>query len=157
LAFWWKRYEHILDQKPKAATQALVDVIAKELCELWEAFPPPLSQMDFQDERLSAKWGPKWPQVPRLSPAYVRMLCKVVRLDWGHHNDELEWFLRNDHHRDAAATEIEVELLWLWWPALMEFLHQRKDDCQGHLKRADMITVLDLAETLFQKRALHLN
>jgi hypothetical protein len=87
----------------------------------------------------------------------VRLLLKLVRLDLEHDNEQIDWMLRNNHHREAAPSQMDVDLLWLLWPTLVEFLYTRKDDCQGHLKRTELFTILDKAEERFVRRSLQLS
>jgi hypothetical protein len=155
--FWWKPYEALMEKKPQSGKDVLVDMLAKELVEMWEVFPPAADTIDWSDERTEAKYKDIWAEMPKLTSTMVAMLVKIVGLDLQHDNDQLDWLMRNDQHRDAFESQRDVDALLLLWPAVVEHLYQRKDDCKGIVNRADLLDVLLRAEERFRRGQLRVS
>lgn len=152
--FWWKPYEALMETKPVAGDVAIVDLVARELVEVLEAFPPAETDVDWTDERLAARYRGRLHTLPRLDSSFVRLLCRVVRLDLEHETEQIDWLLRNDHHKGACLTTAHEQALQLLWPVVVEHLYQRKDDCRGILKRAHLLQIVDKVAERFGRRAL---
>jgi hypothetical protein len=149
---WWKRYERILDQKPVTTREALIDLLAKEQCEMLEAFPPDESQIEWSDEKLAAKFRGRMHEMPAPDPAQVDLLCTVLAHDLQHETDRIDWIFRNDKHRDVCPTQDSVEVLHLLWRTCLEVLYTRKDELSAHLKTADLVRVVEKTAKLFRAR-----
>ncbi len=154
---WWKPYEPLLEQKPVAGDVAIADLIAKELVELLEAFPPAEDAVDWTDENVARRFRGRLATLPRLDARFVAQLLALVRLDLEHQHDQIDWIFRNGHHRDACPTPLHDETLKLLWPVVVEHLYQRKEECRGILKRPQLIAICVQAEERFRKRALRLS
>lgn len=155
MGFWWKRYEPILEARPVPAIEALKDLIAKELVELWEAFPPPESEVDFEDEQLAARLKGRLHELPALDAKMVTTLALLLTWDLAHEVDAIDHHFRNDHHRDAAPTLQHVEALHLLWRGLLEHLYVRKEETQV-LKTKDLVDIVNRARDRFVlRRALN--
>jgi len=152
--FWWKPYEALMEQKPKAGDRVIVELIAKELVEQLEAFPPAEDSIDWSDETARRKYQGRLYTLPGLDARFVGQLLEIVRLDLDHDTDRLDWLIRNDHHRDACPTQAHVDALMLLWPVVVEHLYTRKDECNGILKRAHLIEICTDAEARFRQRRL---
>lgn len=154
MAFWWKRYEPLLEAKPVAGTTALVDLIAQELVELWEAFPPREQDVTWEDPRLEARLAGRLAELPRLDAAMVDLVAKLVTWDIEHALEAIDHLLRNGLHRDAAPTDAHVDAMHLVWRALLEHLYQRKEDARGALKGKDLIESVERARVRFRARRI---
>lgn len=154
--FWWKRYEPILEQKPVAGDVAVAGLIAKELVEMLEAFPPAEHDVEWTDDGFARKYRGRLHELPKLDPRFVAQLLEIVRLDLEHDSDRIDWILRNQHHRAACPTDAHVDALKLLWPVVVEHLYQRKDECQGILKTSHLLTICDDASSRFRTNALRI-
>jgi hypothetical protein len=154
--FWWKPYEALMEQKPVAGDMALVDLIAKELDETLASFPPREADVDWVDERLATRFRGRLESLPRPDARFVGMLLRLVRLDLEHEAEQIDWLVRNGHHREACPTPAHEDALRLLWPLVVEHLYQRKDECHGILKRSHLLLVCERAEERFRRRALGL-
>jgi hypothetical protein len=154
--FWWKPYEALMEQKPVAGDEAVVDAIARELVETLESFPPRESDVDWADERLAARFRGRLETLPRLDARFVGMLLRIVRLDVEHEAEQIDWLIRNDHHRDACPTPGHEDALRLLWPLVVEHLYQRKEECGGILRRRHLVQICDRTEERFRRRAVGL-
>src|SRR5688500_5577346 len=99
MSFWWKRYEPILEAKAIPAKEAVKDLMAKELVELWELFPPAESDVEFEDPRLAAKLKGRMHELPKLDAPFVTVLARVLAWDLKHEVDAIDHLFRNDLHR----------------------------------------------------------
>ena len=66
MGLWWKRYEPILEARPQPAREVLKDLVAKELVEIWQAFPPKEGELAFEDERLALRMRGRLHELPAL-------------------------------------------------------------------------------------------
>ncbi len=152
--FWWKPFEALMETKPVAGDVAVVDLVARELVEVLQAFPPAEADVDWTDERAAARFRGRLQTLPHLDARFVGLLLRVVRLDLEHDTDQIDWLLRNGHHKEACPTAAHEEALHLLWPVVVEHLYQRKDECRGVLKRQHLLAIVDKADERFRRRAL---
>lgn len=152
MPFWWKRYEPILEARPVPAKEALKDLIAKEMVELFERFPPPEHEVEIEDAHLRAKLSGRMHELPPLDIPMVSLVCRLLRMDLEHEIDAIDHLMRNDHHRDAATTPLHVEAMHLLWRGLLEHLYSRKDEAQGNLKTKDLVDIVERARDRFAQR-----
>lgn len=154
MSFWWKRYEPLLEAKAVSGERALVDLIAKEIVELWEEFPPQEHDVSWEDPRLAARFAGRMAELPRLDGAFVDLIAQLVIWDLDHQSDAIDHFIRNELHRTAAPTAAHVDAMHLLWRALVEHLYQRKDDAQGILKRKHLCDIVEAARVRFRARRI---
>jgi hypothetical protein len=154
--FWWKRYEPILEQKPVAGDVAIADLIAKELVEVLEAFPPAEEQVDWSDENFARRYRGRLALLPRLDARFVAQLLEIVKLDLEHESEKIDWIFRNAHQRESCPTPLHDDALKLLWPVIVEHLYQRKEDCEDILKRKHLLDICTRAEERFRQRAMRL-
>ncbi len=152
--FWWKPYEALMEQKPKAGDAVIVELIAKELVEQLEAFPPPEDSVEWTDDVMKKKFEGRLHELPGLDARFVGQLLELVRLDLDHDTERIEWLLRNNHHREACPTHNHVDALHLLWPVVLEHLYSRKEECQGILKKKHLTEICEQAEARFRARRL---
>jgi hypothetical protein len=149
---WWKRYEPLLEAKPVSGDAAVRELVAKELVELFEGFPPEESAIVWEDAALERKLKGRLHELPRLDPQFVDVLAQIVTWDLAHENDALDHFLRNDRHRAACPTQAHVDGLMFLWRTVIEHLEARKEEAQGILKRADLPKIVEDARARFTRR-----
>lgn len=152
MPFWWKRYEPLLEARPVPAKEALKDLIAKEIVELFEQFPPPEHEVEFEDAHLRAKLQGRMHELPKLDIAMVTLVCRLLQMDLEHDVDAIDHLMRNDHHRAAATTPAHVDALHLLWRGLLEHLYSRKEETRGALKTKDLVDVVERARDRFAQR-----
>jgi hypothetical protein len=146
--YWGKRYEPILEARPVPAAEALKQLLAKELVQMWEAFPPAEADVDFLDPTLRAKLAGRLHELPALDVPMVSLLARILVLDLLHTTDAIDHLFRNHHHREAAPTERHVEALHLLWRAILEHLYARKEEA-GFLKTTDLVDIVNGARDRF--------
>lgn len=152
--FWWKPYEALMETKPVSGDVAIVELLAKELVEFLEQFPPAEDAIDWTDPAFAARFRGRMESLPRLDSRFVGMLLEIVRLDLDHETERIDWLLRNRHHAVACPTFAHEEALKLLWPVVVEHLYSRKDECNGILKRRHLHDVCAQTEERFRRRAL---
>lgn len=145
MSFWWKRYEPILEAKPVPAKEALKDMIAREIVELFTAFPPAEHEVDLEDQKLAARLRGRFHELPKLDVPMVTLVCRLLQMDLEHDVDAIDHLMRNQHHREAATTEAHVDALHFLWRGLLEHLYARKDETTGILKTRDLVDIVERA------------
>lgn len=155
--FWWKPYEALMEQKPVSGDVAIADLIARELVEVLEAFPPAEAEIDWTDDTFARRYRGRLHTLPRLDARFVAQLLAIVRLDLEHEHEQIDWLLRNQHHRDACPTPLHDDALKLLWPVVVEHLYARKEECRGILKRTQLVDICVQAEERFRLRAMKIS
>ncbi len=157
MAPWWKRYEPILEARPRAGEDVVKDLIAKELVDLYERFPPAEHEVEWEDAALARRFQGRLAELPPLDGAMVDALSQVVTWDLDHEADAVDHFFRNERHRDAAPTPAHVDALHLVWRTVVEHLYARKEECQGILRRADLVDIVEHARQRYAARRAHVS
>src|SRR4051812_44542593 len=139
---WWKKYEPILEAKPVEGVEAIRDLIAKEIVEVLEAFPPAESDVEWEDAALARRLRGRLADLPRVDADIAAVVFRIVAWDLAHEIDAIDHLMRNDppQHRDA------VELLWR---GIVEHLYARKEDCGGLLKGKDLALIVEKARARY--------
>jgi hypothetical protein len=144
MPFWWKPYEKLLETKPVDGVEAVRDLIAKEIVEALQTFPP--SDIAFEDPALEKKFSGRVHELPRVSVELGALVLDLAALDIGHENERIDHMFRNETHRAAAPTDSHVEVLHLLWRGVVEHLYARKDEATGILKSKDLIWIVERAK-----------
>ncbi len=142
-----------METKPVSGSDAIVDLIASELVDVLEAFPPRESDVDWSDERRAARYRGRLAELPRPDVLFVEVLVRLVQLDLQHESEQIDWFMRNGHHKQACPSPAHDDALLLLWPVVVEHLYQRKEECGGILKRAHLLAICDKVVERFRRRA----
>lgn len=154
MALWWKKYEPILEAKPRAGEEVVKELIAKELVELYESFPPDERMVEWEDPALERRFRGRVAELPRLDAPLVNALSRIVTWDLDHEIDAIEHYFRNELHRESAPTPSHVDALHFLWRTVVEHLYARKDECRGALKRKDLGDIVEEARVRFLARRI---
>ena len=149
---WWKPYESFLERKPQPAVEVLIDMLAQELCEVCEAFPPAEADVSWLDDKTRARFSGQLEQLPGVDVEMARGLARLIRWDLKNDFEAVDHHLRNGHHKEAFPTAAHEETLHFLWPLMRELLFERKDALQGTLKRHDLLRILDRFDAIFAAR-----
>lgn len=151
---WWKRYEPLLDARPVPVREALIDLIAKELAEMCETFPPPEGIVEWQDEHLRRRLEGRLAELPKIDGAMADLVSKLIALDLAHEIEAIDHLFRNEGFRDACPSEAHLDAVKLCWRAGLEVLYQRKDELPDHLRRADLIEIAERFPLRYRRRLI---
>lgn len=149
---WWKRYEPILEAKPKPGEEVVLDLMAQELCDICEAFPPKAADIAWEDPRRQKRFAPQLEQMPAIDLPFAKLLATLLRFDLGHEPEAIDHLFRNELHREACPTDLHQEAVFFLWPGLVEVLLAHKEELTGRLKTKDLLSVIDRFEAKFEKR-----
>ncbi len=150
--FWWKRYEPLLEQKAVPAKDALVDLIAKELVEMCQSFPPEERQVEWHDEHLRRRLEGRLQELPKADPAFIDEVSRLIVWDLEREFDAIDHYFRNQSYGDVCPSALHVDALQLLWRVGVEVLLTRKDDADPHLKRKDLVTAAKKLPEIFRRR-----
>lgn len=150
--FWWKRYEPILEAKAVPAKDALVDLLAKELVEMCQSFPPEERQVEWHDENLRRRLQGRLQELPKADPALVDEVSRLMVWDLEREFEAIDHYFRNQAFGAACPTALHVEALQLLWRVGVEVLLTRKDEAQHHLKRKDLVDAAKKLPEIFRRR-----
>ncbi|MCC7071094.1 MAG: hypothetical protein IT383_07220 [Deltaproteobacteria bacterium] len=154
MALWWKRYEPILEARPRAGEDVVKDLIAQEVVELYERFPPAEHEVLWEDPALERRFRGRLAELPHLDTAMIEALSRIVAWDLDHEAEAIDHYFRNERHRDAAPTPAHVDALHLLWRTVVELLYARKEECRDLLKRGDLVDIVERARLRFAARRL---
>ena len=153
---WWKRYEPLLEAKSVPVREALIDLIAKELCEMCESFPPEEASIEWQDEALRRRLQGRLRDLPRIDGAMADLVSRLLVLDLSHEVEAIDHLFRNEGYRDACPSDAHLDAVKLCWRAGLELLYQRKDEVSGHLKGTDLIDIAERFPRGYRRRLVRL-
>jgi hypothetical protein len=154
MAQWWKPYEPLMERKPISSKEALMGLIADELCEICESFPPAPEQIDWQSDQFKKRFVDKLIGMPKIDFPMASALHEILSYELEFKPEATAALFRNQTHAKACPTESHREAIHFLWPILLETLYTRKEDCQGHLRRADLAPIATLfLEKYKQKQA----
>lgn len=151
---WWKPYESILERKPVEAKEALLDLLAQELVEGLEAFPPADQDMAWSDPVLEHRFAGKMATLPKVDVPMVDILAQILTFELEHEPEKVDHLLRNDLHREAFPTAAHDGALQLLWRGTLEHLYVRKEDASGALKSKDLVTIVERMADRFRRKAM---
>lgn len=155
--FWWKRYEPLLEAKAVPVKDALIDLLAKELVEMCQTFPPEERQIEWHDESLRRRLEGRVAELPRPDPKLVEEISRLVVWDLERELDAIDHYFRNEKYGDACPTPRHVDTLHVLWRVGVEVLLTRKDEVQHFLKRTDLVEAAGKLPEIFRRRYLSLN
>ena len=153
---WWKRYESILERKPVEAKEALINLLAQEIEEVVAAFPPAEHEVSWDDPRLKARFAGRLETLPPVDVAMAALLAEVLILDLTHESEAIDHMLRNDRHKVACPTVDHEDAFRFLWRGTLEHLYVRKEDANGALKSADLVTIVERFLARFKHASLHI-
>lgn len=150
--FWWKRYEPLLEAKAVPVKDALVDLLAKELVEMCQTFPPDERQVEWHDQSLRRRLEGHMAELPKADPKLVDEVSRLMVWDLEREIDAIDHYFRNAKYGDACPTPRHVDALHLLWRVGVEVLLTWKDEAQHHLKRADLVVAAAKLPEIFRRR-----
>jgi hypothetical protein len=153
---WWKRYEGLLERKPVPAKEALKDLLAKELVEICEAFPPAKADVAFEIEGQRLRFADKLEHMPKIDLGMAEMLAKIVTLELEREHDAVSHLFRNGGHKEACASPYAEDALFFLWPLVIDVLLQRKEEAQNAISRRDLVEVVERFLGAFRARRMML-
>lgn len=151
---WWKRYEALLESKPVPAKDALLDLLAAELVELCEGFPPREDEVSFEVEQQRARFADKLARMPKIDLAMAEALAHIVTLDLEREHDAVSAWFRNREFDSTCRHPYAEDALLFLWPFVVEHLHQRKDEAQHALTRRDLVEIVARFGAKYRKRRM---
>ena len=152
MAQWWKPYEPLMEQKPISSKEALIGLVADELCEICESFPPAQEQIDWQSEQFQKRFADKLETMAKIDVPMATVLHEILTHELAFKPEATAALFRNQTHHGACPTERHKDAIQFLWPVLLETLYTRKEDCDGHLRRSDLTQIVDQFVTKYKKR-----
>lgn len=139
---WWKPYEALLEAKAVPAKEVLLDLIADELVEICTTFPPRASDIIWFDGALRDTWAHRIDGLPPINASMASIMGQLLHWDLQHEIEAIDHFVRNRLWRNGCSSELEWGAVQICWRYGLELLYQRKEDCTGILKRADLTQIV---------------
>jgi hypothetical protein len=130
----------------------LCDLLAAELCDLCDAFPPAAADVEWHDERARARFEGRLGELPAVDVPMAELLGRLLALDLAHETQEIDHLLRNDRHRAACPSPGHVEALHLLWQVMFDQLLQRNEQLVRPFPRRKLIDVVDRFVVRFRAR-----
>jgi hypothetical protein len=153
---WWKRWEHLLDSKPREAREVLIDHLAQELSDLIIAFPPAEGELHWEDAAMQKRYAGRLNELPAISLEMAGLLGDLVMWDLGNEIERVDHFFRNSLYGEICPTQAHLDALHLAWRMLTETLLTRKDQIHSAIKRADLVEAARRFKSVHPKRATHI-
>ena len=138
------RWERILDQKPVALREHLLDEAAKLLLVELRQWPLPVEEIEEQTGAGLAELFA--PDAPRPSPAVLAAALKLARWDLDREHEAYDDFMRNRRYQEAGITDRERPVLLFVSRWVLEQLLSLSDATDGQVDRPDLLELVDRLE-----------
>ena len=142
MAQWWKPYEPLLEQKTISSHEAILGLIADELCEICATFPPPSASIQWLSPQFEKRFSHQVADFPPVDTEMAKVLGDILLFELDFKPEATAALFRNQRHINACPTRLHQEALHMLWPIILEVLYARKDECSGLLKRNDLKTIV---------------
>ena len=138
------RWERILDRKPVALQEHLLDEAAKLLLSQLGQWPLPVEEIDEQTGAGIAELFA--PEAPRPTPAVLAAALKLARWDLDREHDAYDDFMRNRRYQEVGITERERPVLLFVSRWVLEQLLALSDATHGRVDRHALLRLVDRLE-----------
>lgn len=142
MAYWWKPYEPLMEQKTITSHEAILGLIADELCEICSTFPPPSENIEWLSPQFEKRFKHQLSEFPPVDTKMAQIVCEILLFELDFKPEATAALFRNQHHLEACPTHHHREALHMLWPIILEVLYARKDECAGLIKRRDLKTIV---------------
>lgn len=153
MPFWWKPYESLMEQKPIGSQEALMRLIADELCEICESFPPPLASMEWLSPQFEKRFASELESMPTIDQPMAGLLRDILIHELRFEAEATAALFRNQKHIAACPTPLHESAIHFLWPIMLEVLHIRKEECSARIGRKDLIGVVEIFFERFTRRS----
>lgn len=135
---WWKPYEALMERKAVPARSVLIDMLANEMVDMAQRFPPDEVQWDEAAPTFPAALRGKMHALLAPTHAQVQLALELCALDLSHEYEAIEHALNGAVLREEIHTKLQREAVVLLWQCLVEMLLGWKEQSAGAIKRADL-------------------
>lgn len=141
------RWDYILDQKPKAAVEHLLDEVAKLLAKDLKAFPPPID--GFEQAAAEERFRPLFEE-PRARPAddVYRVSFSLARMELRREIEAIDDFMRNQRYLSFAPSKRDYLAMIFVSRWLTEQMLSLSEAVHSRVPRHKLVECLERAERL---------
>jgi hypothetical protein len=135
------RWDLLLEQKPVALIDHLLEEAAKLIAADYQRWPLPVQEIDLASAKELASL--LLPDAQRPSPEVYREAVKLAQWDLGREVDAYDDYMRNRRYLALGLTEVDRPRLLLLSRWLVEQLLGLGEATEGRVNRARMRVVLE--------------
>lgn len=143
------RFDHILDGKPRALKEYVLDQVADELAKDLRRFPPPIEE--WLDESLQERYRPVLARVSLPEPETFRVACELARRELLRDYELIDRFCRSPEFPRLAPTDLEQQTVHFITRYLVDSALAFQEFAKGKFNRAELVTLVEKVE----ERLLH--
>lgn len=138
------RWDRILDQKPQAVRDYVLDKVADQLAEDLRNFPPPIEE--WLDDALKARYAAVLTRLGRPELETYRVACELAREELLHEYELIDAFCRSLEFRRLLPSEIEEQTAHFMTRYLVDGALAFQEHAQGKFRRRELVTLIEKIE-----------
>src|SRR3954468_7275741 len=138
------RWDRILEQKPQALKDYVLDRVAEQLAKDLRDFPPPIEE--WLDEAVKARYARVMARTGRPELDTYRVACEMAREEMLREYELIDRFCRSDEYRRLLPNELEQQTAHFITRYLVDSALSFQEHGQGKFKRRDLLTLVEKIE-----------
>lgn len=138
------RWDRILDQKPQAVRDYVLDKVADQLAEDLRNFPPPIEE--WLDDALKARYAAVLTRLGRPELETYRVACELAREELLHEYELIDAFCRSLEFRRLLPSELEEQTAHFMTRYLVDGALAFQEHAQGKFRRRELVTLIEKIE-----------
>ena len=138
------RWDRILDQKPQAVRDYVLDKVADQLAEDLRNFPPPIEE--WLDDALKARYAAVLTRLGRPELETYRVACELAREELLHESELIDAFCRSLEFRRLLPNELEEQTAHFMTRYLVDGALAFQEHAQGKFRRRELVTLIEKIE-----------
>ena len=138
------RWDRILDQKPQAVRDYVLDKVADQLAEDLRNFPPPIEE--WLDDALKARYAAVLTRLGRPELETYRVACELAREELLHEYELIDAFCRSTEYKRLLPSELEEQTAHFITRYLVDGALAFQEHAQGKFRRRELVTLIEKIE-----------
>src|SRR3954471_8249141 len=138
------RWDRILEQKPQALKDYVLDRVAEQLAKDLRDFPPPIEE--WLDDAGKARYAQGMARTARPELDTYRVACELAREEMLREYELIDRFCRSPEFRKLLPTGLEQQTAHFITRYLVDSALAFQEYGQGKFKRRDLVTLLEKVE-----------
>ena len=139
-----KRWEHILEQKPRDLADYVLDQVADALAKDVREFPPP--GIEWVDEAMHGKYAQVLARTGKPPLETYRVACELARLEMLREYERIDAFCRSQQFHELLPDALEEQTAHFLTRYFVDSALSFQEHGQGKFKRRDLLTLIEKIE-----------
>ncbi|HZX96933.1 MAG TPA: hypothetical protein VFE90_20605 [Myxococcales bacterium] len=138
------RWDRILEQKPQALKDYVLDRVAEQLAKDLRDFPPPIEE--WLDEAVKARYAQVMARTARPELDTYRVACELAREEMLREYELIDRFCRSPEFRKLLPDALEEQTAHFMTRYLVDSALAFQEHAQGKFNRGDLAKLMERIE-----------